>query len=115
MIPFLMAMSYRALPNRRMLIGALAFLMATVGPVYYQIFKNSDATIAQPARAIRSQFAPDERDLSSNLYRDAENLDQLATIKLNPVFGYGYGKHFLHCSPDRRHQQGLRVVGHDTA
>jgi hypothetical protein len=96
MIPFLMAMSYRALPNRRMLIGALAFLMASVGPVYYQVFKNSDSAIAQPARAIRSQFEPDARDLNSNIYRDAENYNQLATVKLNPVLGYGYGKPFLH-------------------
>ena len=97
-IPVLVLAAYQALPARRRLIALIsaAGLIAFAG--YYQAFKNSDSILAQPARAINSQFTPDPRDASSNAYRDAENADLMATIHAAPL-GYGYGKRMLHAVP----------------
>ncbi len=91
--------AYAGLPRRRKMVAIVGLSMAFAFSIYYPMFKNKDGSIAQPARAIRSQFSPDERDASSNLYRDAENADLMATIKLAPVQGYGYGKPMLHVVP----------------
>jgi O-Antigen ligase len=98
-VPILILAAYRALPARRKMAAALGITLLIAGPTYYNAFKNSESAIAQPARAIRSHFQPDERDLNSNQYRDAENLNLISTIKESPyttVMGYGYGKKMLH-------------------
>ena len=99
LIPMLLTLVYRAFPRRRK--GILAFILAfvTIGPIYFFAFRNSQSAIAQPARAIQSQFAPDERDYRSNLYRLQENANIRATIKgtvANTIIGYGYGKRMYH-------------------
>ena len=83
-------------------------MTASLGYLYYQAFKNSSLSIAQPARAIHSYFEPDARDASSNLYRDAENISQFATIKDN-LLGYGYGKRFYHAVDMRALLNGADV------
>ena len=98
-IPIVFAAAYRALPNRRRLIGILGVVVPVLFYAYFLAFRHSDAIYAQPARAVESQYNPDPRDLSSNLYRDAENADIMATIKLEPLLGYGYGKRMLHAYP----------------
>ncbi|MBC8140131.1 MAG: O-antigen ligase family protein [Armatimonadetes bacterium] len=98
-LPMLLLAAYRAFPHCRRGIAAFGLAIACFGPLYYGAFKNSEAAIAQPARAIRSNFEPDARDASSNIYRDAENANQMATIRLAPVQGYGYGKRMLHVVP----------------
>ncbi len=97
-LPVLILAAYQALPRRRRLIALLsaAGLLAFAG--YYAAFRNSNSILAQPARAISSQFSPDPRDASSNAYRDAENADLMATIRSAPL-GYGYGKKMLHAVP----------------
>ena len=67
--------------------------------VYYLVFQNSNSAIGQPARALKSQFKPDKRDAGSNAYRDAENIDQMATIRSSPIIGYGYGRRMFHVAP----------------
>ncbi len=98
-VPMLLLAAYRAFPKCRRGIVAFSLATACITPVYYAAFKNSDAAIAQPARAIKSNFEPDARDASSDAYRDAENANQMATIRLAPVQGYGYGKRMLHAVP----------------
>ena len=98
-VPALILAAYRALPQRRRFVGVFGVTLAVGFSIYYPLFKNSDSMIAQPARAIHSQFQPDARDASSNEYRDAENADLMATIRLAPVQGYGYGKRMLHAVP----------------
>lgn len=97
-IPVLALAAYQALPDRRRLISIVTAVSVVAFAGYYQAFKNSDNILAQPARAISSQFSPDARDASSNAYRDAENADLMATIRMAPL-GYGYGKHMLHAVP----------------
>lgn len=98
-IPLLTLAAYQALPARRRLIALLAAVSMVAFAGYYTAFRHSGSILAQPARAINSQFEPDPRDASSNAYRDAENADLMATIHSTPVQGYGYGKHMLHAVP----------------
>ena len=72
-VPLVLLAAYQALPDRRRLITALGLTLAVGFSIYYPLFKNSDSVIAQPARAIKSNFQPDVRDASSNASRDAEN------------------------------------------
>ena len=63
---------------------------------YLAVYWNQDyGTIAQPARAIRSQFQPSSRDDSSDLYRTIEKYDVVETIRYNRVFGVGFGRPFI--------------------
>lgn len=98
-VPMMMIAAYRGLPNCRRSLNITALLLVLLGPAYYFTFRNSEAAIAQPARAIRSHFSPDARDASSNAYRDAENACIMATVKSSPVIGYGYGRRFIHAVP----------------
>jgi O-antigen ligase len=98
-VPILFLAADRALPQLRTRIRVIGFSLALCLTLYYFAFRNSDSIIAQPARAIASTFQPTDRDANSNAYRDAENRDLLATVKLAPIQGFGYGKHMLHVAP----------------
>lgn len=95
-IPLLFLAADRALPQRRTTIRYTALVLGVSFFIYYQAFRNSESMFAQPARAVQSMFQANARDASSNAYRDAENADLMATIRLAPVQGYGYGKRMLH-------------------
>jgi hypothetical protein len=95
-LPILVLAAYQAFPPRRKLIFTVALCMCVAWSIYYPLFKNNDSLIGQPARAMKSHFEPDARDAASNDYRLAEEADLYATIKLNPIQGYGYGKRMLH-------------------
>lgn len=97
-VPVLIACALRVLPQHRRMVLRVTIGFAVCFSVYFSLFRNSSSFIAQPARAIQSQIAPDPRDASSNAYRDAENADLMATIKSAPL-GYGYGKRMLHAVP----------------
>jgi len=98
-IGMLLLAAFRALPNRRRMITAFTMIVVVGFSIYYPIYKDKYGMLAEPARAIQSQFNPDPRDKSSNDYRTAEEGDLYATIKLSPVIGYGYGKRMLHAVP----------------
>lgn len=70
-------------------------ILAVVLPPYYLYYQNKDGTLAKPARAIASNFNPSPRDAASNLYRDNENKDILATMQTSPIIGVGFGKRML--------------------
>jgi len=98
-VPLVLLAAYQALPERRRLIAALGLTLAVGFAAYYPLFKNSDSLLAQPARAIKSNFEPDARDASSNASRDSENTDLMATIKSAPILGNGYGRPYLQIIP----------------
>ena len=98
-VPLFLLAAYQALPARRRRIAALSAAGLALFAGYYVSFQDSGSMIAQPARAIKSQFQPDLRDASSNAYRDAENEDLMATIRSVPLQGYGYGKRMIHAVP----------------
>jgi O-antigen ligase len=52
---------------------------------------NQEGALAQPARAVRSEFAPTERDEMSNFYRYQENYNLIVLIKSKQSTGMGFG------------------------
>ena len=98
-LPILLMAVHRVLPKRRKLISITGLAIAILFPLYYFAFRNSDSMLAQPVRAVSSQFDPSPRDAASNAYRDAENMDLMETIRLAPIQGFGYGKRMLHVAP----------------
>jgi hypothetical protein len=79
------------LPNRRRPVATWATALGLIGAVYLALFWNGHGGLAQPARAVRSAFAPSERDTASDLYRIQENANLALNIKLGGPFGTGFG------------------------
>jgi O-antigen ligase len=79
------------LPERRRLLTRLGLAVLVLAPLYLGAFWTNDALLGQPAQAIRSGFEPDERDFSSNAYREAEALNLEQTFRQNVVIGVGFG------------------------
>jgi len=89
----MLAMLIRRRPLAATSIGLIG--MACFG-VYMGAYWNQEyGALAQPARAIRSQFDPTARDASSDTYRLVERSSILATLDSNPVFGVGFGNPFF--------------------
>ncbi len=84
-----------ALPARRRLITKICLVAAVILPPYYLYYANKDGLLAQPARAIASNFTPTARDAGSNLYRVNEDKDILTTMRTSPIIGVGFGKPML--------------------
>jgi O-antigen ligase len=82
---------YALEPQRRRSIVSLLTLCALIIPVYGFATWDNDTVIAMPTQAIKSQFAPDRRDASSDKYRDIENVNLRATAEESPVVGVGFG------------------------
>jgi hypothetical protein len=87
----LLVIVFKVLAQHRARILRLTLLAAALGAVYVGAFWNSNAAIAQPVQAIKSSFAPDARDESSDLYRELENEGLMSQIERHLVFGQGYG------------------------
>jgi hypothetical protein len=67
--------------------------------VYLPLFWNNTGVLGQPARAVRSLYEPDERDASSNDYRDLEKINVQETILSDPLLGVGFGRPFQFVVP----------------
>ncbi len=88
------------LPKRPVLITAITGLTIVFGGLYLGAYWHQDyGAVAQPARAIRSQIAPNARDNSSDTYRLVELYDVTKTLRLNTVFGVGFGRPFIAFQP----------------
>lgn len=68
--------------------------LAVLFTIYLAIFWSNTSVLGQPARAISSQFTPDPRDYSSNLYRNIEHQDIILNIQTAPITGLGFGQQF---------------------
>jgi hypothetical protein len=66
-----------------------------IAAIYLPIFWNASGILAQPARAIRSVSNPDPRDESSNISREMEKVNVIATVRAFPLMGVGFGQPFL--------------------
>ncbi len=79
---------------------ALSIPGLLAGIAYLAIFWNQEyGALAQPARAIRSQIDPSARDASSDDYRVRERYNVTETLKLNRIFGIGFGRPFAQFQP----------------
>jgi hypothetical protein len=76
-----------------------AVVTALISAVYFPIAWNGSGPWALPARALRSQSDPNERDAQSNNYRYAEDFDLKFTRDLQPWTGIGYGRPFSQPEP----------------
>jgi hypothetical protein len=88
----LMLICFRTLPHRRKFVTRALFILLIGSALYLPVYWNHDGTLAQPARAVRSQFGKaDPRDQASNLYRQQENLNLIIDIKGSGILGSGFG------------------------
>lgn len=96
MLIALTVIAYLRFPERRNAIASVAGISLVLVAGYVFTFKSSTSLYAEPARAIWSQFEPDPRDLSSNTYRQVENLNLSIDIRNSPVVGEGFGVPIAH-------------------
>jgi hypothetical protein len=75
--------------RKRVFIYVLVTLVLLTG--YSSVYWNSGSRLAQPIRAIKSQFIPNSRDEGSNYYRELETRALTWQIRANPFMGRGYG------------------------
>jgi hypothetical protein len=94
-LPLCMLMIGALIQERRQQMIKVMGTLLVLGALYLPIAWNGKGVWALPARAIRSQFAPDERDASSDYYRLAENTNLKYTRDLNPFTGFGYGREYI--------------------
>lgn len=88
------------LPRRPRLVLALAIPILLCTGAYLGAYWNKEyGALAQPARAIRSQFDPSLRDESSDEYRTIEKVNVIETIRANRLFGVGFGRPFYQVRP----------------
>lgn len=87
--------SLAILTAQRRSIVTYSFVAVIGLVIYYQAFSSRSGLLAQPARAIRSQIQPDQRDADSDRYRELETRNLMATMRSSPVIGWGYGRPFL--------------------
>jgi hypothetical protein len=86
--------------HRPRLVIAIGLPVLVVSTAYLGAYWNKQyGTLAQPARAIRSQFDPNARDESSDTYRTTEAFDVVQTIRGNRLFGVGFGVPFAQYQP----------------
>jgi hypothetical protein len=88
------------LPRRTLLVALAAVPLSIAITGYLAMYWNDEyGALAQPARAIRSQFDPTLRDESSDSYRTTEKYNVIETIRINRVFGVGFGNPFYQFQP----------------
>jgi hypothetical protein len=75
----------------------IVMMIAPVVGAYCAAGWNSGSRLFKPVQVIRSVV--DSKSDGSTLWRDIENFDLITTIKLNPVFGVGYGNPYLEVVP----------------
>ena len=80
------------LEKRKVTVKRFVIGFAIFNAIYMPIAWNGQGAWALPARAIRSNTDPNERDASSDYYRMVENINLKATRDRSPIIGIGYGK-----------------------
>jgi hypothetical protein len=95
-----MVLVWYLVPKRPVMVIAVTLPLLIGASVYLAVYWHREyGALAQPARAVRSQFDPTPRDESSDDYRDREKANVLATIELNQPFGVGFGRPFAVIQP----------------
>jgi hypothetical protein len=88
----LMAVGYRALPNRRRTIVRIVACVTLVSAVYFPAFWNSQGTFGKVAAAFRSQIGtPTTRDALSDEYRVQEDANLELNMRQAGLIGQGFG------------------------
>ncbi|HET7543379.1 MAG TPA: hypothetical protein VFK05_26075 [Polyangiaceae bacterium] len=74
-------------------VQRIALMLTPIAVLYCLAGWNSGSSLFRPVQTLRSVV--DSKSDGSTLWRDIENFDLVSTIKLNPVFGVGYGNAYL--------------------
>lgn len=88
----LMVIALVRLKERRRFVATVLVASILGAAVYLPLFWTKSGTLAQPARAIRSAVAPDERDRGSNDYRMIEDFNLQFQIGQSRSQGVGFGQ-----------------------
>jgi O-antigen ligase/polysaccharide polymerase Wzy-like membrane protein len=89
-------------PKQRAALIWTAVIAGALFSGYVLAFQHSSGAFGSVAHAVVSVVNPsasDARDISSNYYRDIENIDLKSTEHQSPIIGYGFGKPFLQPIP----------------
>jgi hypothetical protein len=90
-LAFLVVVALKTLPHRRRVLRWALVVVAIASVGYLPAYWNKDGTLAQPARAVRSQVQPSSRDQASDLYRIQEDWMLTANIQSSGLLGAGFG------------------------
>jgi hypothetical protein len=82
---------YKAMPIRRHFLSKAIVGLVLVSAVYFPVMWNSNSSLAQPVRAVKSQVTPSARDDASDTYRVQENANLQNNIKQSAPLGKGFG------------------------
>ncbi len=88
--------------RKRRVFWRTAPIVLIIVTLYTAAFWNSSGTLGFPAQAVKTIVAPgqlDEKDQTSDAYREAEKFDILTTIKSSQFLGIGFGQKFLRPVP----------------
>jgi hypothetical protein len=111
----LIVLAWFLLPQRKAQLRLFIIITAFVSALYFPVAWNAQGQWAFPAKALKSQFSPDERDAGSDNYRYMEDFDLKATRDLSPWIGIGYGKAWMEVIPLPRVSTGfLQYIAHDS-
>jgi O-antigen ligase len=85
-------LAWMLLRHRPWMVLAASVPVVIAGGLYLSVFwQQESGVLAQPARAIRSQIDPSDRDASSDEYRRREVQNVRFTIDKQPLLGVGFG------------------------
>jgi hypothetical protein len=111
----LLLLAWFLMSERKKQLGAFIIVIVAVAAIYLPVAWNAQGQWAFPARAIRSQFSPNDRDAGSDAYRMMEDADLKFTRDMSPWIGVGYGKPWIEFIPLPRVSTGfLQYVAHDS-
>jgi len=98
-VALVVAALYAVTPSNavRRKVQRIALMLSPVALVYCLAGWNSGSSLFRPVQTLRSVV--DSKSDNSTLWRDIENFDLISTIKLNPIFGVGYGNPYLEIVP----------------
>jgi O-antigen ligase len=82
--------------NRRRLVTGAVILVIVLGGILIGFWDHQSGLLGEIVRPFHSLFAPDARDASSNLYRQAEDANLLLTFRSSPIVGIGFGRPMLY-------------------
>lgn len=91
-VAVLMVVALVRLEAHRRAITAVLVAVGVGSAIYFPLFWSQEGALAQPARAIRSAAEPDQRDASSNSYREIENENLRYYIAESNSMGVGFGR-----------------------
>jgi hypothetical protein len=95
-----LSMGALLLPRRPVMVVAVGLPLLLAFGAYLGAYWNKEyGASAQPARAVRSQFDPTSRDESSDRYRQLEKANVTETVRVNRLFGIGFGRPFAQFQP----------------